>query len=266
MVSTTITMRYAIIVVIISIIAICWNNDCGCVNGFTVKIVPVIRSSSSPSSHYYSNTKTTPPQCYNGRQHTSLYSIDRRSTFIPIVATAITSICTGLDRAIAVDDTKTSVITNDDSTTISPGNNNNSKKLNLSNQELIEIIKKDIIENQFLVTGKVTRSIYSDGATFTDEIDTYPIEKWIIGTQRLFIGNESHVNLIGDIIIDPTNENNIIFYFDEILTFNIPLLKPVVPLTGKVVLTRDPSSGYVTSYREYWDQDIQTVLKSIHLF
>ena len=43
--------------------------------------------------------------------------------------------------------------------------------------------------------------------------------------------------------------------------FRIPL-RPVVTLTGKLVLDRDPETGLITKYQEFWDQDVKTVLKS----
>jgi len=51
------------------------------------------------------------------------------------------------------------------------------------------------------------------------------------------------------------------FRFDEDLMFRIPL-RPVVTLTGKLVLDRDPETGLITKYQEFWDQDVKTVLKS----
>lgn len=39
--------------------------------------------------------------------------------------------------------------------------------------------------------------------------------------------------------------------------------RPVVHLTGRVVLTRDPQSGLITAYREFWDQSILEVLASV---
>ena len=33
-------------------------------------------------------------------------------------------------------------------------------------------------------------------------------------------------------------------------------------LSGKVVLTRDEKTGLITSYREYWDQSVNDVLKT----
>mmetsp|Transcript_17366 Transcript_17366/g.26332 ORF Transcript_17366/g.26332 Transcript_17366/m.26332 type:complete len:199 (+) Transcript_17366:90-686(+) len=132
------------------------------------------------------------------------------------------------------------------------------KKTNLSNEALRKIVEHDLIDNSFLATGKLTRDIYDESATFTDEIDTYTLDKWIVGTQRLFVGEKSRVALVGDIGV--TSEQ-VSLRFDEDLMFNIPF-KPVVSLTGKLVLQRDPSTGLITSYREYWDQDVASVLKS----
>lgn len=131
-----------------------------------------------------------------------------------------------------------------------------SKRTNLSNDELKEVVEYDLLKNQFLATGQLTRNVYDESATFTDEIDTYTLDKWIKGTQKLFNGENSAVRLVGD--IDVTSER-VEFRFDEDLQFNIPF-KPTVSLTGKVVLARDPSSGLITSYREFWDQDVATVL------
>lgn len=133
------------------------------------------------------------------------------------------------------------------------------KKLKLSNDELKKIITNDINERQFLVTGEITRSVYDESATFTDEIDTYTIDKWIKGTKALFGNNKnSELRLVGD--VDVTNEK-VQFRFDEDLQFNIPL-KPTVRLTGKLVLDRNAETGLITTYREYWDQDVLTVLKT----
>ena len=65
-------------------------------------------------------------------------------------------------------------------------------------------------------------------------------------------------SVVGDIDV---HRDRIEFRFDEDLMFNIPF-KPVVSLTGKVVLQRSPDTGLITSYQEFWDQDVATVLKS----
>ncbi|CAB9511552.1 expressed unknown protein [Seminavis robusta] len=132
------------------------------------------------------------------------------------------------------------------------------KLLNLSNDKLKEIIQKDVVEKQYLCNGQLTRSVYDESATFTDEIDTYQLDQWITGTQKLFVGENSQVRLVGDINV---SDEAVEFRFDEDLQFRIPL-RPTVALTGKVILKRDPSSGLITSYQEFWDQDVSTVLKS----
>ena len=132
------------------------------------------------------------------------------------------------------------------------------KQLNLSNEELRKIIYRDMVDNAFLVSADITRSVYDESAVFTDEIDEYTMDKWIKGTKSLFISSGSRVSLVGDIDV---SSKEVTFLFDEDLMFNIPF-KPVCSLTGKVVLTRDENTGLITSYREYWDQSVNEVLKS----
>lgn len=131
-------------------------------------------------------------------------------------------------------------------------------KLDLTDAQLKEVIKSDILEKQFLVTGNLTPSIYLPTATFTDEIDTYQMQQWMTGTQKLFVGDKSKVRLVGDVDVSP---EKVEFRFDEDLMFRIPF-RPTIHLTGKVILSRDAESGCIGSYKELWDQDVATVLKS----
>ena len=130
-------------------------------------------------------------------------------------------------------------------------------RLGLTDAQVKEIVKSDVIDRQFLATGKLTRSIYRPTATFTDEIDTYGLDQWMQGTQKLFVGEKSTVRLVGDIDVTP---EKVEFRFDEDLMFRIPFT-PVVSLTGSVILARD-EAGYITSYKENWDQAVWTVIKS----
>lgn len=134
----------------------------------------------------------------------------------------------------------------------------NTGVLGLSDKELKDIIISDVVNRQFLVTGNLTPTVYRSTATFTDEIDTYAMNQWIKGTQKLFVGKKSNVRLVGDVEVTP---RAVEFRFDEDLCFNIPF-QPVVALSGKVVLERD-AGGYITSYREFWDQDVASVLKTV---
>lgn len=141
----------------------------------------------------------------------------------------------------------------------SPVNALDEKLIGISNEKLKEIVKKDIVENQYLCNGKLTRSIYDESATFTDEIDTYGLDQWMKGTQKLFVGENSEVRLVGDLDVTDAAIN---FKFDEDLQFRIPPVYPTVSLTGRVELKRDSKTGLITSYQEFWDQDVNTVLKS----
>lgn len=128
----------------------------------------------------------------------------------------------------------------------------------ISDEELKRIITKDVVDNQFLVSADITREVYDESANFIDEIDTYPMQKWIIGTKRLFVAEKSRVSLVGDVDV---TKDRVEFRFDEDLMFRIPL-RPVVTLTGRVVLERDPDTGLITKYQEFWDQSVGEVLKT----
>jgi len=134
------------------------------------------------------------------------------------------------------------------------------KQIGISNEQLGMIISKDIQENQFMVAADITRSVYDESATFTDEIDTYGMDQWIKGTKRLFVANKSHVDMVPNSL--EVTDSEVIFRFTENLTFNIPLLQPNVYLSGSVILKRDMKTGLITSYQEKWDQDVNTVLLS----
>jgi hypothetical protein len=133
-----------------------------------------------------------------------------------------------------------------------------SKKERISEEELKRIVTADVVERAFLVSADLTRDIYEENASFTDEIDTYSISQWISGTKKLFVPEGSRVTLVGDVQVTP---EAVQFQFDEELMFRIPF-RPVVSLSGYVVLTRNPVTGLISSYTEHWDQDVLSVLKT----
>jgi len=139
------------------------------------------------------------------------------------------------------------------------------KQTNLSDKEILNIVvDQDLVSNQFLVNGKLTRSIYDESCTFQDEIDTYGLDQWMKGTAKLFDGDRSKVVLVpGSVQSSPDGKNGLLqFRFVEYLCFNIPVIKPIVYLSGTLFLTRSETTGLITSYREKWDQDIYKVLTS----
>ena len=134
------------------------------------------------------------------------------------------------------------------------------KQRRLPAAKLAELVRADIEQNQFLVTGKLTRSLYDESCTFKDEIDTYTLDKWIKGTGALFVGEKSHVDIVGDVA---ATEKEVRFRFSEVLAFNIPLT-PKVPLTGTLVLTRG-DDGLFTAYNEIWDTNVADTLRRGYL-
>ena len=137
------------------------------------------------------------------------------------------------------------------------------KQRGLSPSEIAKVVEEDITARQFLVSGVLTRSIYDEACTFTDAIDEYTLDKWVKGTGALFLASRSHVDIVPGSLTASASE--VRFRFDETLCFNLPVLKPIVPLTGELVLTRDPQSGLITSYLEKWDTSVTDTLKKAYL-
>jgi hypothetical protein len=73
------------------------------------------------------------------------------------------------------------------------------KLTNLEPSEMVKIVAGDISDRQALITADFTRDIYSETATFQDEIDTYPMDKYVSGTKALFNKDKSHVDLVGEV-------------------------------------------------------------------
>eukprot|EP00929_Paragymnodinium_shiwhaense_P098396 TRINITY_DN59870_c0_g1_i1.p1 TRINITY_DN59870_c0_g1~~TRINITY_DN59870_c0_g1_i1.p1 ORF type:complete len:272 (+),score=32.82 TRINITY_DN59870_c0_g1_i1:50-865(+) len=137
------------------------------------------------------------------------------------------------------------------------------KRRNLPATDMANIVREDLVQRQFLATANFTPEIYSDSCTFTDEIDTYTYDKFIKGTQALFVGDESKVDLVGD--VDVLDEGKKLqFKFAEELAFNFGIIHPKVTLSGVCTLTRG-DDGLITGYREKWDQSVPAVLATFHL-
>ena len=133
-----------------------------------------------------------------------------------------------------------------------------SKLRNLTPSAMAVIVAGDITDRQALITADFTRDIYSETSTFQDEIDTYPIDKYVSGTKALFNKDKSHVDLVGTV---EASEGSVDFRFSEVLAFNVPF-NPRVSLTGRVKLTRG-EDGLITTSREFWDQSVGAVLGTV---
>ena len=134
-----------------------------------------------------------------------------------------------------------------------------SKLRGVKDEFACKLVADDITLRQALITADFSRDLYSESATFKDEIDTYRIDQYIKGTKALFNPKKSHVDLVGDVSVIP-DSNTVTFKFSETLSFNIPF-NPRVSLTGYVELFRD-SEGIITKSVEHWDQSVFDVLKT----
>jgi len=154
-----------------------------------------------------------------------------------ILAFAVSSQGLNLDRACAVNKGATLVDRRDvfrstasaaglvvTSTVTSPlrSQASDEKLTNLSNEDLKSIIESDL-KKDFLVSADITRAVYDESATFTDEIDTYTMDKWIKGTKALFVAEKSKLDIVGDVSVDSEKAE---FRFREDLMFRIPF-RPV---------------------------------------
>ena len=88
------------------------------------------------------------------------------------------------------------------------------------------------------------------------------LDKWIKGTGALFVAEQSHVDIVGEV---ESSDREVRFRFTETLAFNLPLIKPKVPLTGTLILTRSPSTGLITKYLEIWDTGVTETLLNAKL-
>lgn len=69
------------------------------------------------------------------------------------------------------------------SSTIKPvfASNLQDKLTSISDEELKQIVKKDVVENQFLCNGQLTRAIYDEGASSQTKLTHMP---WINGSKE----------------------------------------------------------------------------------
>mmetsp|Transcript_826 Transcript_826/g.1299 ORF Transcript_826/g.1299 Transcript_826/m.1299 type:complete len:233 (+) Transcript_826:13-711(+) len=217
---------------------------------FAVLAVVVLQATDADALQLFFQRKS--PDVSSSLPSTSV-GVSRRRLLVDSSAAAGAALCSGLILTSSPLPSEAATKTDD-------------KLYNLSKDELASMIYKDVTENQFLVTGHLTRSIYDESATFQDEIDTYRMDDWIKGTAKLFVASKSHVTLPADSI--RVTESAVEFPFQETLCFNIPLLFPTVNLSGKIRMERTSpeEGGLIVKYRELWDQDVPTVLSSVQWF
>jgi len=141
--------------------------------------------------------------------------------------------------------------------------NAHEKLHNLPNDVVAQMILQDARERNSLVTADFSQSIYDNQATFKDgsSLDgAYPMAPWILGCKLLFNERNSRTNIIEDTLV--VTSSHVTFRFEGDLEFRGPF-SPQVFLTGQVVMTRDPVTGLINSYKELWDKDLFDICKEV---
>lgn len=136
------------------------------------------------------------------------------------------------------------------------------KMRNAPAEKIAKIVAEDITKRQALITADFTRELYSEECTFKDEVDTYPINKYIAGTKSLFKPEKSQVQLTSPVKV---TDSKVTFDFKETLNFNIPVLSPSVDLSGNVELFRS-DDGLIIRSVEHWDSAPVEVIKKARYF
>ena len=80
----------------------------------------------------------------------------------------------------------------------------------------------------------------------------YAVRVWVCDAYAMHVPCICHLQ---------ADDKQVEFQFDEDLCFNIPF-KPTVTVTGRCVLTRDPVTGLIVQYREFWDKSPADVVKT----
>jgi hypothetical protein len=136
---------------------------------------------------------------------------------------------------------------------------------NLPNDVLAQMILQDAKERNSLVTADFSQSIYDDDTIFKDGsgLDgAYPMAPWILGCKMLFNEQNSLSTIVEETLV--ATLSHITFRFEGDLEFRGPF-SPQVFLTGQVIMTRDPVTGLINSYKELWDKDVFQICKEARL-
>lgn len=135
--------------------------------------------------------------------------------------------------------------------------------------ELVEIIKEDFLKRKYLVTGNLTKEVYSDHCHFADQRDDFGdigLERWAGAVNFLFVGDASKLALTGDVVLDETARTITFTGWRQVDVFRLPGLPHTPVFTGHTVLTLDPKENLVVEHIESWDQNPDEVSGKIKFF
>eukprot|EP00472_Partenskyella_glossopodia_P014322 CAMPEP_0197541652 /NCGR_PEP_ID=MMETSP1318-20131121/67279_1 /TAXON_ID=552666 /ORGANISM="Partenskyella glossopodia, Strain RCC365" /LENGTH=240 /DNA_ID=CAMNT_0043100851 /DNA_START=205 /DNA_END=930 /DNA_ORIENTATION=+ len=141
--------------------------------------------------------------------------------------------------------------------------NPNVKIRGLDIQEIRAIVEEDFDKRKALVSGEISKSIYSDNCTFADpQMRTRGLNKFVDGTRALFKEDKSELELLGP--VEVIGNNQIFAKFREVACFNVPL-EPRTYFTGNLTLTLG-EDNLIEDYLEQWDKSVEEIVRSAKFF
>ncbi|KAG1675252.1 hypothetical protein FOA52_016283 [Chlamydomonas sp. UWO 241] len=139
----------------------------------------------------------------------------------------------------------------------------------VSGTELVDILRRDFTENKYLVTGRLTKEVYSDQCHFADARDDFGEigpNRWAAAVSLLFDGDASRLKLTGDVVLDEGKRTVEFTSWRQVDVFRLPGSPHTKVYTGHTTLTLDPVENIVVDHIETWDVDPSEVTKSIKFF
>lgn len=197
--------------------------------------------------------------------HNNCYSNAARELgLFDAVASVVASWILDASNTLSLDQTSlASKAISEDGTTLTT--QTQEKLYHLSRDSMREMLLQDVHQRNSLVTADFTRSMYEDTCRFQDGsgLDgAYPMKPWILGCKLLFKGSKSQTTICEESLV--VTSDQISFRFESDLEFRGPF-SPQVALTGQIMMTRNPLTGLISSYREFWDKDVFEIVKEARL-
>lgn len=134
---------------------------------------------------------------------------------------------------------------------------------------MLEIIKEDFIQRKYLVTGALTKTVYSDHCHFADSRDDFGdigLDNWSRAVSFLFDGEKSKLALTSDVVLDEAARTITFTGWRQVDVFRLPGSPHTPVFTGHTVLTLDPVENIVIDHTETWDQKPDEVSGAIKFF
>lgn len=135
--------------------------------------------------------------------------------------------------------------------------------------ELVQIVSEDFTQRKYLVTGNLTKEIYSDHCHFADERDDFGdigLDRWSAAVNFLFIGEKSKLALTGPVEFDEAKRTITFTGWRQVDVFRLPGAPHTPVFTGHTVLTLDPEDNIIIDHKESWDQAPDEVTRGIKFF